>query len=78
MSRIPIAHPHVVMDQGVPRIIGTRVPVARLWAWHRGGTPIETLFKRYPMLGEAAILDALSFAYDNRTMFDEQAKEVAR
>lgn len=47
---------------------GTRVPVRRLWAWHRRGTSIETLLKRYPALGPARVLDALSFAYDNQEL----------
>ena len=37
----------------------------RLWSWHRRGTTIETLLKRYPQLGPAKVLDALAFAYDN-------------
>jgi hypothetical protein len=41
------------------------VPVRRLFAWHRQGTTVETLLKRYPQLGPARLLDALSFAYDN-------------
>ncbi len=44
---------------------GTRVPVRRLWAWHRRGVTVETLLKRYPQLGPARVLDALAFAYDN-------------
>lgn len=47
---------------------GSRVPVRRLWAWHRGGASVETLLKRYPNLGPARILDALSFAYDNQEL----------
>lgn len=47
---------------------GSRVPVRRLWAWHRGGASVETLLKRYPNLGAARILDALSFAYDNQEL----------
>lgn len=47
---------------------GTRVPVRRLWSWHRRGTTIETLLKRYPQLGPAKILDALAFAYDNESL----------
>jgi len=47
---------------------GSRVPVRRLWAWHRGGASVETLLKRYPNLGAARILDALSFAYDNQDL----------
>ena len=51
---------------------GTRVPVRRLFAWHRQGTSVETLLKRYPQLGPARVLDALAFAYDNLdlVMFD--------
>jgi hypothetical protein len=41
-----------------------------LWAWHRGGTTIETLLKRYPQLGPAKILDALAFAYDNQELVE--------
>jgi hypothetical protein len=39
-----------------------------LWSWHRRGTTIETLLKRYPQLPPAKILDALSFAYDNEAL----------
>ncbi len=49
---------------------GTRVPVRRLWSWHRRGTTIETLVKRYPQLGPAKILDALAFAYDNEVLVE--------
>jgi uncharacterized protein (DUF433 family) len=65
--RIP--HPHVVIDpkinDGSPIIEGTRVPVRRIFGWHRQGTTVETLLRRYPQLGPARILDALAFAYDN-------------
>ena len=40
----------------------------RLWSWHRRGTTIETLLKRYPQLGPARLLDALAFAYDNEEL----------
>jgi uncharacterized protein (DUF433 family) len=70
---------------GSPHVVGSRVPVRRLWAWHRGGTSIETLFRRYPNLGQAKILDAISFAYDNieliqadlereQVLFEQQGK----
>jgi uncharacterized protein (DUF433 family) len=49
---------------------GTRVPVRRLWSWHRRGTTIETLLKRYPQLGPAKVLDALAFAYDNEALVE--------
>jgi uncharacterized protein (DUF433 family) len=66
---VRIPHPHVVLDEtiadGSPVVEGTRVPVRRLFGWHRQGTTVETLLRRYPQLGPARILDALAFAYDN-------------
>jgi uncharacterized protein (DUF433 family) len=69
LPRALIPHPHVRCDptvlSGSPHVAGSRVPVRRLWAWHRGGTSVETLFRRYPSLGPGKVLDALAFAYDN-------------
>lgn len=66
---IRVPHPHIVVDDtvadGSPTIQGTRVPVRRVFSWHRQGTPIETILRRYPQLGPARIFDALAFAYDN-------------
>ncbi len=66
---VRIPHPHVLLDEdiadGSPIVEGTRVPVRRLFGWHRQGTTVETLLRRYPQLGPARILDALAFAYDN-------------
>jgi uncharacterized protein (DUF433 family) len=63
---IRVGHPHVELDEtGSPVVRGSRVPVRRLFAWHRQGTAVETLLKRYPQLGPARLLDALAFAYDN-------------
>jgi uncharacterized protein (DUF433 family) len=79
LPRIRVPHPHVRVDAtvlaGSPHVAGSRVPVRRLWAWHRGGTSVETLVKRYPNLGPARILDALSFAYDN---LDVVEADIAR
>jgi len=77
-----VPHPHVSCDSralgGSPHIAGTRVPVRRLWAWHRGGASIDTLLKRYPKLGPSRVLDALSFAYDNREVVEaDLAREMA-
>jgi uncharacterized protein DUF433 len=41
-----------------------------LWSWHRRGTSIETIMKRYPQLGPAKVLDALAFAYDNEALVE--------
>ena len=70
---VQIRHPHVELRAdlgGSPVVAGSRVPVRRLWAWHRKGTSIETLLKRYPQLGPARVLDALAFAYDNRDLVE--------
>jgi len=66
-------HPHVEMSEkmaGSPVVIGSRVPVRRLWAWHRRGVSVETLVKRYPSLGWAKVLGALAFAYDNEELIE--------
>src|SRR5271169_6713599 len=74
LPRIRVPHPHVRCDgsvlAGSPHVLGSRVPVRRLWIWHRGGAAVETLVRRYPNLGPARILDALSFAYDNQDLIE--------
>lgn len=82
LPRIRVPHPHVRCDAAVltgsPHVIGSRVPVRRLWIWYRRGTPIETLVKRYPNLGPARILDALAFAFDNQELIEaDLAREEA-
>ena len=84
-----IPHPHVRVDRnilgGSPFVVGTRVPVRRLWVFYRNGASVEVLVKRYPRLGAGKIFDALAFAFDNpevieRDMEREQkllADEVA-
>jgi uncharacterized protein (DUF433 family) len=82
VPHIRVPHPHVRVDASVlggsPHVGGSRVPVRRLWAWHRGGASVETLVKRYPNLGPARILDALAFAYDNQDLINaDLAQEEA-
>ncbi|MEQ9319568.1 MAG: DUF433 domain-containing protein [Polyangiaceae bacterium] len=82
LPRVLVPHPHVRCDsrllQGSPHVEGSRVPVRRLWAWHRAGASIDTLLKRYPHLGPSRVLDALSFAYDNREVVEaDLAREMA-
>ena len=71
---IKIAHPSVEVRAdvmaGSPMVRGTRVPVRRLWHWHRRGVSVETLVKRYPTLGWARVLGALAFAYDNEDVIE--------
>lgn len=73
-------HPHVRVDKNVlggsPYVVGSRVPVRRLWAFYRNGTSIERILKRYPQLGPAKVFDALAFALDNQEVVDaDLAKE---
>jgi len=74
LPRVLVPHPHVRCDihvlGGSPHVIGSRVPVRRLWAWHRGGAAVETLMRRYPNLGPSRVLDALAFAYDNPELIE--------
>ncbi len=82
LPRIRVPHPHVRCDAAVlagsPHVVGSRVPVRRLWIWYRTGTSIETLVKRYPNLGPARILDALAFAFDNQELIEaDLAREEA-
>ncbi|SRR5690606_4730775 len=64
-----IPHPHVRVDENVlggsPYVIGSRVPVRRLWAFYSNGTSVERILRRYPQLGAAKVFDALAFALDN-------------
>jgi uncharacterized protein (DUF433 family) len=64
-----VPHPHVRVDAstlgGSPYVVGSRVPVRRLWAFYRSGASIERILKRYPQLGPAKVFDALAFAFDN-------------
>ena len=71
-SDLPIVlvpHPHVRTDANVlggsPYVVGTRVPVRRLWAFYKNGASVDVLLKRYPQLGAGKIFDALAFAWDN-------------
>jgi uncharacterized protein (DUF433 family) len=82
LPQVQVSHPHVeVRDDllaGSPIVRGTRVPVRRLWAWHRKGVSVETLIKRYPSLGPSKVLGALAFAYDNQAlMAADLAREAA-
>ncbi len=56
---------------GSPFVVGSRVPVRRLWGFYKTGATVEVLIKRYPRLGPAKILDALAFAFDNREVIEQ-------
>lgn len=55
---------------GSPFVVGSRVPVRRLWGFYRAGASVEVLIKRYPRLGAGKILDALAFAFDNSEIIE--------
>jgi uncharacterized protein (DUF433 family) len=69
-----VPHPHVRVDRNVlggsPYVVGSRVPVRRLWAFYRNGTSLERILKRYPQLGPAKVFDALAFALDNQEVVE--------
>jgi uncharacterized protein (DUF433 family) len=69
LPMVLVPHPHVRVDAnilgGSPYVVGSRVPVRRLWSFYRKGVALDTLLKRFPRLGPAKIFDALAFAYDN-------------
>jgi uncharacterized protein (DUF433 family) len=75
-------HPHVRVDKNVlggsPYVVGSRVPVRRLWAFYRNGTSVDRILRRYPQLGPAKVFDALAFALDNQEVVDQDlAREEA-
>jgi uncharacterized protein (DUF433 family) len=84
VSNLPIVlvpHPHIRVDKkilgGSPHVSGSRVPVRRLYAFYRSGTPIEKILKRYPQLSPAKVFDALAFALDNPEVMDaDMEREV--
>jgi len=71
---ILVPHPHVRVDKNVlggsPYVVGSRVPVRRLWAFFRSGTTVERILRRYPQLGPAKVFDALAFALDNEEVVE--------
>lgn len=74
-----IHHPHVVLNEkGTPVIKGTRVPVHRLYYWQQKGIAVAALVKRYPSLGWAKVLDALSFAYDHQDLMEKAMEDERR
>lgn len=82
LPAVRVPHPHVVCDPnkfgGSPYVEGSGVLVRRLWAWHRGGTALETLMRRYPKLGPARILSALAFAWDNQELIEHDLAREQR
>lgn len=65
-----VPHPHVRVDANVlggsPHVVGSRVPVRRLWVFYQKGVTVDRLLRRFPRLSPAKVFDALAFAYDNQ------------
>jgi uncharacterized protein (DUF433 family) len=63
---VRVPHPHIELDpDGSPVIAGTRIPVRRVYSWHRKGDTVETILRRYPQIGPSKTFSALAFAFDN-------------
>lgn len=68
--RYPVVEVSDDLLSGSPIVSGSRVPVRRLWAWHRKGVSVESLVRRYPSLGWEKVLGALAFAYANEALIE--------
>lgn len=84
VSSLPIVlvpHPHIRVDKrvlgGSPHVADSRVPVRRLYAFYRGGIPVEKILKRYPQLSPAKVFDAIAFALDNPEVMDADMEREA-
>lgn len=84
MSRFPrvlVPHPHVRVDQkvlgGSPYVLGSRVPVRRLFSFYRSGATVEKILLRYPQLSAAQVFDSLAFALDNPEVMDADIERDA-
>jgi len=73
-----VDYPHIEVRDESPFVIGTEIPVRRIWDWFRRGVPAETLIKRYPALGPAKVLSALAFAFDNKDFVDKDVERAER
>ncbi len=84
------AHPHVELrappfpnnvegaEKTSPFVVGSNVPVRRIYDWFRRGVPAETLIKRYPALGPAKVLSALAYAHDNKELVEKDIEQAER
>jgi uncharacterized protein (DUF433 family) len=75
---ILVPHPHVRAEPNVlggsPYVVGSRVPVRRLWTFFRQGVSVDKILRRYPQLGPAKVFDALAFALDNPEVMEADAQ----
>lgn len=81
-----IPYPHIELraslssrpEEVSPFVVGTNVPVRRIYDWFRRGIPAETLIKRYPALGPAKVLSALAYAHDNQELVQRDIERAER
>ena len=76
-----VDYPHIELRSESPYIIGSQVPVRRIYDWHRRGISADTLIKRYPELGPSKVLSALAFSFDNKELIENdllRAEQAAR
>jgi uncharacterized protein (DUF433 family) len=80
-------YPHIELRdvpgelEPTPFVLGTAIPVRRIYDWFRRGIPAETLIKRYPALGPAKVLAALAYAHDHKDFVERdiaRAEDAAR
>lgn len=85
---VVVPHPHVAVHKeilgGLAYVRGSRVPVYRLYMLYLEKQSVAQVATRYPQLGMAKILDALSFAFDNeeviahdRARFEDAAEKAS-
>jgi len=74
----PIPNPVLGAEKTSPFVIGSNVPVRRIYDWFRRGVPAETLIKRYPQLGPAKVLAALAYAHDNKEIVEKDIEYAER
>ena len=74
-TRRRLKHPHVARYKGVqggsPVIVGTRLDIATLAAYHNKGYSVKRLLQAYPHITPAQMYDAISYYYDHQEEIDE-------
>jgi uncharacterized protein (DUF433 family) len=76
--RAPLGDTSGITGEMSPFVIGTNIPVRRIYDWFRRGIPAETLIKRYPQLGPAKVLSALAYAHDNKELVQRDIEWAER
>jgi uncharacterized protein (DUF433 family) len=71
---VKIIHPYITQKEGIqggkPIIVGTRIPVSSVVAYHKMGDSPEEILEKYPHLTLAQLYDTLSYYYDYHEEID--------